>query len=267
MKSPFEIISGLEVHKLVDEKWDTYKVYPINGYSIQDVIKSNPELSVRTAQTSSFHPDNWVIFDPHEDDRDMKEEHRKIYLYLKDLTTLSQMQIELNKTDIRNEESPELKQKIEALYNRLFAGPAQTSIPELPVKITISKDVLPELYEGLKPYFAMQHNELLKTLSGENGSRCPLVFKGKAGKQLLEVFRRVFYNDFIKDNKTSLAKWFTHHFDYIENRNGANKDKQMEFKESYAVKCISKRDGDIRLPKERICDTHKLKYKPPADIK
>jgi hypothetical protein len=130
------------------------------------------------------------------------------------------------------------------------------------IKIEIQEYFLPELFEGLRPYFdEKQHSSLYSVLSGKNVKHEPLVLKKVAAKKLLEVFRRLSYNDCITENKKIVTQWIEHHFAYTEIRDSKNRGKIMKMSRNYITNCLSKSIGDIRKEADRICNFEKLPYK------
>ena len=166
--SPVEVITAYQIDTLVDKKWDFFKVHPINGNTVQDVIKSNPRLNVKSwSDTGSNKSDKWIIFNPDDNDLDTKDAYREIHSYLKELSKLSQLQIQLHKADIYTDVT-ELRQKIEDLFYKLFPKQIQDNQRKEESKKINSKQ--PAAGLTLKDVFKTytDYDKIIKLLKGDN---------------------------------------------------------------------------------------------------
>lgn len=76
--------------------------------------------------------------------------------------------------------------------------------------LIISSTIKDELFDGLKPYFFGKEDELKKLLSGEAISE-KLVWSLNQN-QLADLFLRLSYNGFIKNDKTEIKNWLVQNF-------------------------------------------------------
>jgi hypothetical protein len=76
--------------------------------------------------------------------------------------------------------------------------------------IIINSDIVNKLFDGLKQYFEGKEEELMKVLTGKAISE-KLIWPLNQN-QLADLFLRLSYNEFIKNNKTEIKIWLVQNF-------------------------------------------------------
>lgn len=123
------------------------------------------------------------------------------------------------------------------------------------IKISLTCSQFEEFEAEFKEHFnPEQHSDLHILLKGGN-IKNKLIFNDNQNK-LIELFRRLYYNDFVFDTKTGLAKWLCANFKFRIKHSG-----EIRNLKHYSVwEILSKGRGEARR-QIRICTFNWLPYK------
>lgn len=123
------------------------------------------------------------------------------------------------------------------------------AIPRITIKPVIIKEMIPEI----EHMFANKH--LLPDVLAGNPTNELLKFNGFQN-QLVELFRRMCYNNHISENKTQVAKWMSENFQYYDQKGKS----YLHLNEDTIYEILTKGKGEARKSK-RICNIDSLPYK------
>jgi len=133
-------------------------------------------------------------------------------------------------------------------------------VEDAPVlRIHLNKEQFDELYGELCKFFdAGDHDGLKRLLQGEAIDR-KITFLSNQNR-LVEIFRRLKYNDLLFESSTLIRNWLCHNFMY-QSKAGMKKTNPNSVWD-----ILSKAKGEPS-PKSRICKIDWLQYKAPAILK
>lgn len=128
--------------------------------------------------------------------------------------------------------------------------------------ITLRPEIIDKLHTGLKIFFdEKEWNRLLILLKGEKIDQ-KLLFLFNANR-LIELFRRLKYNDYIIDNNKNIEAWVLESFNFKSETNGEIK----EFKHNTIHSILYGQESAQPKKGKRIIDEEWLPYKSPGQLK
>jgi len=122
--------------------------------------------------------------------------------------------------------------------------------------ITINPDIVDEIFECLKTFFPNDQNELKKALSGKILER-PLVFPESINR-LVEVFKRLKYNDQLHSKSTEIKDWICANFQHRYKIGNVAQNQELNGNTVYYILTKHKYEP---AKKNRICTGGSLPYK------
>jgi hypothetical protein len=144
-----------------------------------------------------------------------------------------------------------------------------TTTPNLPVQKKFIKhlrfndiETIDKLLELLYPYFEDTILKLEQALSGEILDQ-PLLFPHNQNR-LVEVFRRLQYNNYLLSNSTQVANWLCKNFQFIYKKGGNQEARPMNFNSVYEILTKGKGEPTISL---RIAQVDWLPHRSPEFLK
>jgi hypothetical protein len=127
------------------------------------------------------------------------------------------------------------------------------------IKLNLTDEQLAELLGCLEVFFDPADRAALKTLLRGQSVSKKLLFNGNQN-QLVEVFRRLSYNGFLHESRSSLRDWLCRHFAY------RSKTGIADLSRNSVWDILSKAKGEP-TGRSRICTLDWLPYKTPASLK
>jgi hypothetical protein len=127
------------------------------------------------------------------------------------------------------------------------------------IKLNLTDAQLAELLGCLEVFFDPADRAALKALLRGQSVSQKLVFKGNQN-QLVEVFRRLAYNGFLHESRTTLRDWLCGHFAY------RSKTGIADLSRNSVWDILSKAKGEP-TGRSRICSLDWLHYKTQATLK
>jgi len=259
LKDMLEII--LNRYRITWENSDVFLRASIFKQLVREMPKHIEEACIYKSPYREEELENWQGFLEFLITREYESEPEKIALnkykptlenYVKEIKSLIAYYHNSDfEKHYNNDEGKSLETSKKKVVNNLSNNKSNNkqAIPRITIKPVIIKEMIPEIEH------MFQNKHLLPDVLAGNSTKELLKFNGSQN-QLVELFRRMCYNNHISENKTQVAKWMSENFQYYDPKGKSH----LDLNEDTVYEILTKGKGEAKKSK-RICNIYSLPYK------